>query len=132
VITGDQLLCHAIGDYVIQSHYMATNKTRSSWVALYHALTYAVPFLFLQPSLLAMVVIVGTHFLIDRYRLARFVVAFKNLFFTTPAEYERMSNEIDMGTGFPKDCPPWLSTWLLIIVDNICHVLLNGLALRYL
>jgi hypothetical protein len=132
VTTADQLICHAIGDYVLQSHYMAQNKTRSSRVALYHALTYAVPFLFLRPSVWAMVVIVGTHFFIDRYRLARFVVAFKNLFFTAPAEYERMSNEIDMATGFPKDTPPWLATWLLIIVDNICHVLLNGLALRYL
>jgi hypothetical protein len=132
MITADQLLAHAIGDYILQSHFMATNKTKRSWVALYHASTYALSFLFLKPSLLALAVIIGSHFVIDRWRLARFVVAFKNLFFTTPAEYERMSNEIDMATGFPKDCPPWLATWLLIIVDNLCHVLLNGLALRYL
>lgn len=132
MITANQIVCHAIGDYILQSHFMATNKTKRSWVALYHAATYSLPFLFLKPSLFAFAVIVGSHFFIDRYRLARFVVAFKNLFFTTPAEYERMSNEIDMATGFPKDCPPWLATWLLIIVDNICHVLLNGLALRYL
>ncbi len=132
MITADQLICHAIGDYVIQSHYMATSKTKSSLVALYHAATYAIPFLFLTPSLPALAVIVGTHFLIDRYRLARYVVAFKNLFFTTPAEYERMSSEIDMATGFPKDCPSWLAVWLLIIVDNTCHILINGLALRYL
>jgi hypothetical protein len=132
VITGDQLFCHVIGDYVLQSHWMATNKTKSSRVALYHVLTYALPFLFLRPSLLAMVVIVGSHFLIDRYRLARFVVAFKNLFFSSPAEYERQSKELDMATGFPKDCPPWLAVWLLIIVDNCLHVLINGLALRYL
>lgn len=132
MITADQLICHAIGDYVFQSHYMATNKTKSSRVALYHAATYAIPFLFLRPSFLALAVIIGTHFLIDRYRLARYVVAFKNLLFTTPAEYERMSIEIDMATGFPKDCPPWLAVWLLIIVDNVCHVLINGLALKYL
>jgi hypothetical protein len=132
MITGDQLLCHAIGDYVLQSHWMATNKTRSSRIALYHALTYALPFLFLRPSWPALLVIVGSHFAIDRWRLARFVVAFKNLFLSPPAEYERLSMEIDMATGFPKDCPPWLAVWLLIIVDNICHVLLNGLALRYL
>jgi uncharacterized protein DUF3307 len=140
VITGDQLLCHAIGDYILQSHWMANNKTKSSKVALYHVLTYALPFLFLRPSLLAMLVIIGTHFLIDRFRLARFIVAFKNLFFTTPAEYERLSSEaarilnrqIDMATGFPADCPPWLAVWLLIIVDNCLHVLINGLALKYL
>jgi uncharacterized protein DUF3307 len=132
MITADQLLCHALGDYVFQSHFMATRKTKSSWVALYHAATYGIPFLFLRPSLLAFTVIVGSHFVIDRWRLARFVVAFKNLFLSSPAEYERLSREIDMATGFPKDCPPWLATWLLIIVDNIIHVLVNGLALRYL
>jgi len=132
MITADQLLAHAFGDYALQSHYMAVNKTKSSRVALYHALTYALPFLFLRPSWPALAVIVGSHFLIDRYRLARFVVAFKNLFLSSPAEYERLSLEIDMATGFPKDCPPYLAVWLLVIVDNVCHVLLNGLALRYL
>src|SRR5262245_42612004 len=111
MITADQLLAHAIGDYVVQSHYMATNKTKSSYVALYHAATYALPFLFFKPSVLAMIVIVGSHFLIDRFRLARFVVAFKNLVFSSPSEYERLSSEIDMATGYPKDTPPWLAVW---------------------
>jgi hypothetical protein len=30
-------------------------------------------------------------------------------------------------TGFPKDRPDWLSTWLLIIIDNIFHILINSL-----
>jgi hypothetical protein len=132
MITADQILAHMIGDYVLQSHFMARNKTKSSWVALYHALTYALPFCFLSSSWPALGLIIGSHFLIDRYRLARFVVAFKNLFFSTPAEYERLSNEIDMSTGFPSDTPAWLAVWLLIIVDNCAHVLLNGLALKYL
>lgn len=132
MITADQLLCHAIGDYVIQSHYMATNKTKSSWIAMYHALTYAIPFIFLWRSWSAMAVIVGSHFLVDRWRLARFVVAFKNLLFSSPAEYQRLSVEIDMATGYPKDTPQWLAVWLLVIADNVIHVLCNGLALKYL
>lgn len=35
-------------------------------------------------------------------------------------------------TGYPPDRPPFLAVWLLIIADNILHVLINGLALRYL
>jgi Protein of unknown function (DUF3307) len=132
MITADQVLAHMIGDYVLQSHFMATNKTRSSLVAAYHASTYALPFLLLGPSPLALFVIAGSHFVIDRWRLARFVVAFKNLVFSSPAEYERLSTEIDMATGFPKETPAWLAVWLLIIVDNVIHILLNGLALRYL
>jgi hypothetical protein len=132
MITADQFFAHMVGDYILQSHYMATNKTKSSRVALYHAATYAVPFLLLRPSFLALVIIIGSHFVIDRYRLARHVVAFKNLFFSTPAEYERLSVEIDMATGFPKDCPPFLAVWLLIIVDNLIHIFLNAIALKYL
>lgn len=132
MITADQLLAHAIGDYILQSHWMATNKTKSSLVAFYHAATYAIPFHFLDPSFPAIVVIVGSHFAIDRWRLARFVVALKNLLFSSPSEYERLQTEIDMDTGCPREVPLRLAVWLLIIVDNIIHVLLNGLALKYL
>lgn len=132
MITADQLLAHMIGDYILQSHWMANNKTKSSRVAICHALTYAIPFLFLRPSWPAFIVIVGSHFAIDRYRLARYVVGVKNWLLAPSAERERLQAEIDVATGFPKDCPPWLAVWLLIIVDNIIHVLLNGLALKYL
>jgi hypothetical protein len=132
MITADQLLAHMVGDYILQSHWMATNKTKSSLAAICHALTYALPFLFLRPSWLVLVVIVGSHFAIDRWRLARYVVGFRNWLFAPPEERERLRVEIDMATGFPKDCPQWLAVWLLIIADNIIHVLLNGLALKYL
>lgn len=35
-------------------------------------------------------------------------------------------------TGYPSEVPPWLSVWLLIIADNVMHVLINGAALRWL
>jgi len=135
VITGDQLLCHAIGDYVIQSDWMANEKTKRSMAALAHAVTYALPFLFLRPSVLALVVIVGTHFVIDRWRLARFVCWAKNVLLRPwpdlleddPQAWPNCS-----ATGYHKDRPPWLAVWLLIIADNVMHVLINGLALRYL
>jgi len=37
-----------------------------------------------------------------------------------------------IATGYPPERPPFLSVWLLIIADNIIHVVINGLALRYL
>ena len=45
MITADQLLAHAIGDYVIQSDWMATSKTKQSFAAGVHAVSYAIPFL---------------------------------------------------------------------------------------
>lgn len=135
MITADQLLCHAIGDYVLQSDWMATEKTKKSVAALCHVVTYGLPFLFLRPSWKAHVVIVGTHFIIDRWRLARFVVAFKNIMGDTSigtAPIRMAWKTFGTSTGYRESTPAWLAVWLLIIVDNIMHVVINGLALRYL
>jgi len=127
VITADQLVAHAVGDYVLQSDWMANEKTKRSVAALAHVFTYALPFLFLRPSVTALAVIVGTHFMIDRWRLARFVVWAKNFLGPGNPPWALCS-----GTGYPAGRPPWLAVWLLIIADNVMHVLINGAALRWL
>lgn len=121
MITADQLLCHAVGDYVLQSDWMANEKTKRSVAALAHVLAYSLPFLFLRPSLAAYAVIVGTHFVIDRWRLARFLVFAKNLILAPPPS-EVPDWDDYAATGYHKD----------IIADNVLHVLLNGAALRWL
>jgi len=132
-----QLLLHLIGDFLTQSHWMAENKTKSSFAAACHAIVYSLPFLLLGPSWQAFAVILGTHFLIDRFRLARFVVYAKN-FMLSPhrpcdREYiERWRWSNCSGTGYPSDVPPWLAVWLLIAADNTLHLTLNWLALTYL
>lgn len=78
MVTADQIVAHLVGDYVLQSDWMAATKTKKSVAALAHVLTYAIPFLFLRPSIWAMAFIIGTHFIIDRWRLARLVVWAKN------------------------------------------------------
>lgn len=78
LITADQLVAHAIGDYVLQSDWMANEKTKRSVAAGVHAATYTLPFLFITTSLSALFVIVVTHFAIDRWRLARYVCWLKN------------------------------------------------------
>lgn len=129
MIAADQLVCHAIGDYLVQSHWMATEKVKRWWPALVHAVSYGLVFLVLRPSLPALVVIIVTHAVIDRYRLARWVVWAKNSAFC-PAGYRHEFNP--PGKPFPDDCPPWLGTWLVIIADNTIHVLINTAALRWL
>lgn len=125
MITADQLVAHAVGDYILQSDWMANQKTRRTYAAAIHALAYSVPFLFLHPSSGAWGAIVATHFVIDRWRLARYVVWAKN-WPATPPWRECAA------TGYPPDRPAWMSVWLLIIADNTLHVLCNGLALAYL
>lgn len=112
-------MAHMVGDYLIQSHWMACEKTKRWWPAIAHAVTYGLPFLFVTQSPLVLAVIVGTHAVIDRYRLARHVVWAKNQL--APARFRPPHT----ATGYPDDAPPWLSTWLLIIADNILHMLIN-------
>jgi hypothetical protein len=120
------LLAHLVGDYLIQSDWMATEKTKRWWPAIAHAVTYGIPFAFLAPSISAWLVIVITHAVIDHYRLARHVVWVKN--FLGPRRTWRSWEECK-ATGYPADRPVWLTTWLMIIADNTIHLLINTAAI---
>lgn len=124
-----QLILHLTGDYVTQSDWMAQEKTKNSFAALCHATVYSLPFLLLSPSLLAFVVILGTHFLIDRFRLARYVCYAKN-FLGAPSTWRPWAD--CSATGYPSDRPAWLAVWLLIAADNTMHLAINYAALRWL
>lgn len=119
MFTADQLVAHMIGDYFLQPHSWAVEKTRNSLIAGMHALTYTTTFVFITQSTLALTVIFITHFFIDRFRLAKYVTWFKN----------GMSEDCMTDTGFPKDTPPYLAVWLLIIMDNLMHIVCNGVAI---
>jgi hypothetical protein len=123
----EQILLHLIGDYITQTDWMATEKTKRGAAAIAHATVYSLPFLLLSPSLTAMLVIWATHFVIDHYRLARYVVFAKNWVTNRSMRWAECST-----TGYHKDTPPWLAFWLLIIADNTLHLTINYSALRWL
>ncbi len=121
------LLAHLLGDYVIQSDWMAQEKTKHHAPALAHALTYTVPFLLITRRWQPLAVIAGTHFLIDRWRLARHVVWAKNQ--AAPAGYRYPY--ADAGpTGYGASRTDPLSVALMIVADNAMHGALNGWALQ--
>lgn len=60
MITADQLVAHAIGDYVLQSDWMANEKTKKSVAALAHVVAYTLPFLWFTRSPSALAVILCT------------------------------------------------------------------------
>lgn len=128
MITADQLVAHAVGDYVLQSDWMASEKTKRSIACACHVATYFLPFLFLTRSPVALAVIIGTHFVIDRWRLARHVVWAKEHLSPRPW----IPWEHARATGYGPLKPDWLAVWLLIIADNVMHVLCNGAAIRWL
>ena len=122
-----QLLAHLVGDYIFQTDKQAKEKRKSAFQCAIHAFTYALAFLILRPSSQAFAVIALTHWLIDHYDLARYVVRLKNSLgnWSERAQY-------DTATGYPLDTPFAMSFWLLIITDNTMHLLINYWALRYL
>lgn len=119
-----EALAHLVGDYVVQSDWMAAEKTTRSWPAAAHAATYAACFLPLTRSWKALAVIGGTHFVIDRWRLAKHVGWAKNQI--APKAYRPPHT----ATGYSPDKPDWMAVWLLIIGDNTMHLAINRWALN--
>lgn len=120
-----ELLAHAFGDYVVQSDWMAAEKVKHHGPAAAHAASYAACFLPLTRSWKALAVIGGTHFVIDRWRLAKHVCWAKNQL--APSEYRPGHTP----TGHSADKPDWMAVWLLIIADNTMHLTINRWALRH-
>jgi hypothetical protein len=119
------LLSHLVGDYLLQTHHQATEKTRAWGPAVAHTATYTAAHLPITRSVGALAVIGVTHAVIDRYRLARHLVWAKNQF--APAVYRPGHT----ATGYPADTPAWLAVWLLIVADNTCHLLINAAAVSW-
>ena len=78
MFTVDQLIAHGVGDYLLQSEWMAREKTKRSLAAAVHCMFYVLPFLFITQNPVTLFVIGGTHFVIDRWHLARQVAWLKN------------------------------------------------------
>lgn len=138
------LLAHGVGDYVFQSEWMAREKTERWAPALAHGAAYSVPFVALVvlppwlrgsllSGLLALAILGGTHVVLDRFRLARHVIFAMNRLLSPP-RYWRPWPECSK-TGYPPGKPEWMAFWLMVIVDNLIHILINSLviiwAVRY-
>lgn len=134
--TYDQLLAHLFGDYILQTGWMANNKAAKSLAAFVHVIFYGLAFvifaglgwLSLTPAALA--VIVGTHYFIDRYRLAKYVCWAKD--WIIPPFKGTPWKDCDATRGIDAGAPDWLRGWLFILVDNCMHLIINALALKYL
>lgn len=125
----EQLICHLLGDYILQTDKQAVNKATSTKYALLHAFTYTLPFILITHSIAALAVICLTHALIDRFRMAKYVVMVKNGIDDLPG---LLKGKFNTPTGFREEAPVWLATWLFIIADNTMHLAINYLSLKFL
>ena len=151
-----ELLAHLIGDYVLQNHWMAMRKTHSFIVALVHGFFYALPFIILfEPSWWQILLIQGSHVLIDYFRVAswwkRFwgvgeigwlpgkllpLIGYKPIVKHSGND-DNAETSIVLARNFPASndiidrAPVYLDIWLLILIDNTLHLSINHLVLGW-
>ena len=96
------IYAHLIGDYILQTDFMATGKKKKSWICLVHILTYLIPFLF-TPLVWWQIALIGLqHFLQDRWNFVTWFMRVKG------------SSQFTL-----SPCAPWS----VIVTDNILHIL---------
>lgn len=137
------MLAHLVGDYLLQSQWMADQKVKRWWPALVHGAFYTVPFLWITLDWRALAVIGLTHVVIDRFRLAKRITWLKN--WIAPLRVWR-SDELGVrwewssanarwadakkNAGAPPETPAYISFWVMVIVDNTIHLLINVWAVQ--
>lgn len=149
----EQLLVHIFGDYVMQSDWMALNKSKKTFPCLVHVLIYTACFLILTTSWKALLVIGLTHFLLDRFHtpMKRFIWLRGHLnpkfdypvygkcnttgyYDDSPFNSVHVNNPSGDGSTerYHKPRLFGISIWLYIIHDNWLHLVINYFALKYL
>jgi hypothetical protein len=119
-------IAHLVGDYLLQSDWMATEKQNSWWPSIVHGAFYTLPFLLLTLNPWAWLIIGGTHSIIDHYGFAKRIVWAKNLI--SPRRFWRPWKECTRN-GYPPERPVHLTDWLTIITDNTLHIIINSATL---
>lgn len=110
----EQLILHAVGDYLIQNDWMAQNKKKltltGELACQVHCITYSLPFLFIG-SWWTVLLIYLSHYAIDR---SGFVMWYMRV------------------TGKSNFAKAPMAPWSIFAVDNTFHLVCNYLALALL
>ena len=143
----EQLLVHLLGDFVLQTSWMALNKNKKSFPCLVHVLIYTSCFLLLTTSWKALLVIGATHFIIDRFPIiVKKLIWWKNHFpsgyfpysycdttgYYDNSPYNSNVGECEISNKFDRPRLFFVTCWLYIITDNFLHLTINYFALKYL
>ncbi|MFI6497113.1 DUF3307 domain-containing protein [Nonomuraea typhae] len=123
-------LAHLVGDYLLQTTWMARGKPHRWWPAVVHGIVYTLPFALLTQAPFVLLAISGTHIVIDRFRLARRVIWAVNQ--VAPKEYRYPWSQARRNEGFALDTSRGLAQALRIVCDNAIHLVINAAALVWL
>jgi hypothetical protein len=124
---------HFIGDYLLQTDWMATNKQAKTWTGLWacllhcvaYSLTMLLSFFMLKQQILWFVFIIAflTHFPIDRYALGK---TWMKLIKQVPPD------EVYLIDDFQKrESRKMFSPIVYVVTDNVLHMALMWNFLHY-
>ena len=137
----EQLLIHLFADYWLQNDWMALNKKEKWLPAIVHGIVYTLPFILLTKSTLALSVICITHIIIDHTNIVQRLNQIKNWDFKEDkcclfVPFEGLGQSFRQHNFKCKDGytgrPFAIRIWLIIIQDNILHLIINYLSIKYL
>lgn len=104
-----QLFCHFIGDYILQmpdmAYYKKEKSLRGYLYCSLHCILYGLPF-FIITNYIGVLLIIITHFIIDKYNLVERFIEFKE-----DMSVNKNSNDIKF--------------FLRIVIDNGLHLMIN-------
>lgn len=106
------ILAHFIGDFLLQSDWMATGKKKSSLICTIHVTLYMTPFLLTDLGWLQLSLIAAQHWLQDR---TKFIVWYCKLMGIFQSE-------------FKQDVLPWGH----FVIDQIFHFIWMWAVINYL
>lgn len=96
------IFAHLIGDYLLQTDWMAQNKKKSNLACFVHVITYLLPFLFCDLAIWQLLLIGLQHYFQDRTNFIVWFMKFKK------------------SEGFTSHP---MTPWSIIVTDNIVHIL---------
>lgn len=99
-------LLHRVGDFLLQTSWMALNKHARWYPAVVHGLVYTVPFLLITLDWWRLAAIAISHILIDHYRIAAWWARLINWEWRKPQ--------------------PVIPAWCIVEIDQVLHVLINS------
>jgi hypothetical protein len=115
-----RLIAHLVGDYLVQSDYLALAKTQRTRegvrAAAIHAALYTACFVPFTRNPLRLAVIGITHGLLDHYRSLPALIHRK----------DQLLSPSSWSATPAKDVPFWLH----VVVDNTLHLAINEVALH--
>jgi hypothetical protein len=102
----EQIICHLIGDYLLQNNWMALNKTKSLLPAVCHCLAYTLPFAMITQDPLKLFAIFFGHLIVDHSGIVKEL-----------SDYQL------------KGCEDYQKWILGIVRDNTVHLAFNYIVL---